>query len=141
MLTVCADGISRCHPILIFHGKEGVDGESDTPVREHQRYHPCVRVFFNKIAYSYGDITLRWLQDDICSMQSPFDRHQQPRLITLDAFSAQKTPAVASTSAVGERRIATTHTVAHAWSWLHVEKKNSIIKVFEQTGISLKSRS
>ena len=41
------------------------------------------------------------------------------------------------TSAVGERRIAITHAVAHAWSWLHAEKKNSIIKAFEQTGISL----
>jgi len=38
---------------------------------------------------------------------------------------------------VGERRIAITHAIAAAWLWLHQYKQDSIIKAFEQTGISL----
>ena len=38
---------------------------------------------------------------------------------------------------VGERRIAITHAVAAAWLWLHQSKRDTIIKPFEQTGISL----
>lgn len=38
---------------------------------------------------------------------------------------------------IGQRRLLITHAVAKAWNWLHKEKKNSIIKSFEQAGISL----
>ncbi|KAF8435609.1 hypothetical protein BGX38DRAFT_1333204 [Terfezia claveryi] len=38
---------------------------------------------------------------------------------------------------IGMWRIAITHAVARAWEWLHQEKQASIIKAFEQTGISL----
>ena len=38
---------------------------------------------------------------------------------------------------VGTRRIAITHAVARAWKWLHRERQASIIKCFEQAGISL----
>jgi len=36
-----------------------------------------------------------------------------------------------------DRRIAITHAVAAAWSWLHQYKQDTIIKAFQQTGISL----
>lgn len=38
---------------------------------------------------------------------------------------------------VGARRVAVTHAVGQAWEWLHAEKQYSIIKAFEQVGISL----
>ena len=38
---------------------------------------------------------------------------------------------------IGARRIAITKAVGCAWEWLHLEKQGSIIKAFEQTGISL----
>jgi len=40
-------------------------------------------------------------------------------------------------TSVGDRRIAITHAVAAAWSWLHQYKQDTIIKAFQQTGISL----
>ena len=40
-------------------------------------------------------------------------------------------------TSIGHRRIAITHAVAAAWLWLHQEKQQTIIKTFEQTGISL----
>jgi len=40
-------------------------------------------------------------------------------------------------TSVGDRRIAITQAVVAAWSWLHQYKQDTVIKAFQQTGISL----
>ena len=92
MLTVCADGIMRCLPILIFHGKYG--HETATRQAERRQYHPGVRVLFNLTVYSSEAITLDWIRTDICSMTLPYDRLEPERLVTLDIFGGQTTQAV-----------------------------------------------
>lgn len=40
MVTVCADGIRRCNPLIIYRGK----GVGPTVIAERVHYHPHVRV-------------------------------------------------------------------------------------------------
>ena len=42
-----------------------------------------------------------------------------------------------SGSQIGNRWVAVTHAVRKAWHWLHEEKRETIVRVFEHTGISL----
>ena len=56
MITICADGISHCLPILIFHGQKG--REMAARQAERRRYHSGIRVIFNTTAYSNEAITL-----------------------------------------------------------------------------------
>jgi len=50
----------------------------------------------------------------------------------------EKLEAVEETDeSIGYRRILIIHAVGEAWLWLHIEKKESIIKSFKQAGISI----
>ena len=84
MLTICADGINRCQPLLIFHGSGKV------MKNEGSRYHPDIRVIFNAKAYSSEEVTLEWLYTDLLPAMSQSSPNL-PRLLTLDVFAGQKT--------------------------------------------------
>ena len=92
MITICADGISRCLPILIFRGKAYLDSEQEKKPRQIERlkYHSGVHVIFNSKAYSNEAITIDWIKTNICSS----DDIQPERLMILDVFTGQTTDQV-----------------------------------------------
>ena len=93
MLTVWADGIIRCLPILVFHGKHG--HETATGHAERQLYHPGLGVVvFNATAYSNEAVTLEQIKIDLCSITSSYDWLQPEHLVTLDIFGGPTTEAV-----------------------------------------------
>lgn len=79
MLTIYANGIMQCLPILIFHGQHRC--ETAARQEERQQYHPGVRVCFNSTAYSNKAVTLEWVRTDLCYMTSPFDWLQPKHLV------------------------------------------------------------
>jgi hypothetical protein len=95
-LQVCvsADGVPRCQPLLIFHGAAGL---GDCRRREEMRkYAHGVDVLWNPKAYANEDTMLHWIKHiyRFSSAYSTLGVEQEPRLLSLDAFSAHLTPAV-----------------------------------------------
>ena len=97
MITICADGISHCLPILIFRGQKG--RETAARQAERRRYHSDVRVIFNTTAYSNEAIILDWLKHDVYKVPSDSNTIQPERLIILDVFLGQTTDEVKETMA------------------------------------------
>ena len=88
-IMVHADGICRSKPLLIFRGK--YDNHSTARRNESKRYHPGVIVEFNDEAWANEETTLRWIKKQYQQATAhPFKA--VPRLLTIDSFSAHKTP-------------------------------------------------
>jgi hypothetical protein len=64
-ILVLADGIQRCKPLLIFHGKNEdyrQKPKAGTLRREYQLYDPRVEVMFNLKAWSNTNKSLGYVQ-------------------------------------------------------------------------------
>jgi hypothetical protein len=98
-ILVHADGIQRCRPLLIFHGKN--QDHRQKPVssnlkKEYKLYDSRVEVMFNPKARSNTDLIVEWIKHLYTpSTNYPcFLRHaiqRPPRFLSLDVFSGQKT--------------------------------------------------
>jgi hypothetical protein len=92
-VSVCADGVPRCKPLLIFHG--AVKGDCQRS-KEEKRYAHGVNVLWNLKAYANEDTMLYWVKNiyRFSSAYSTIGVEQEPRFLSLDAFTAHLTPAV-----------------------------------------------
>jgi hypothetical protein len=90
-----ADGVPRCKPLLIFHGrgdKKGklVDGRL---LAEYKQYDSRMVVSFNTKACANADKMLQWIKIQFSySSAFPFrswEQHHEPRMPTLDVFKGQ----------------------------------------------------
>jgi transposase-like protein len=101
-ILVHADGIRRCKPLLIFHGKNQDHRQkpkSSSLSKEYKLYDPRVEVMFNPKAWSNTDLMLEWIKHLYTpSTNYPyFPRNsilRPPRFLSLDVFSGQKTKEV-----------------------------------------------
>jgi hypothetical protein len=104
-ILVHADGIQRCKPLLVFHGKN--QDHKQKPVssnlkKEYKLYDSRVEVMFNPKAWSNTDLMVEWIKHLYTSSTNYpfFPRHstqRPPRLLSLDVFSGQKTTEVINT--------------------------------------------
>jgi transposase-like protein len=98
-IVVHADGIPRCKPLLIFHGKN--EDHRQKPKagnlrREYKLYDPRVEVMFNPKAWSNTDLMVEWIKHmyTFSSNYPLFPRNstqRPPRFLSLDVFAGQKT--------------------------------------------------
>jgi Tc5 transposase DNA-binding domain len=87
-IIVFADGIARCKPLLMFHGKP--TSKDRRRIAEMRKYHPGVIVIFNEKAYANTSNLVTWVkrQYSVASAYPSSDR--EPRLLCLDAFAPHK---------------------------------------------------
>ena len=90
-ILVHADGIARCKPLLIFHGKTGI--QHSRIAAESRQYDSRVVVKFNEKAYANEAIVLEWIKNQY-KWSTEHPRRNKPRLLSLDVFEGQKTEAV-----------------------------------------------
>jgi hypothetical protein len=101
-IIVHADGIQRCKPLLVFHGKNldyRQKPKSSNLKKEYKFYDPRVEVMFNPKAWSNTDLMVEWIKH----LYTPatnfpcFPRNstqRPPRFLSLDVFAGQKTKEV-----------------------------------------------
>ena len=87
-ITVFADGVTRCKPLLIFKGKPG-KGDSRRRA-EKLKYHPGVVVIFNEKAWANTSNLLDWVKNQYSSASEYPLHDDEPRIIALDAFAPHK---------------------------------------------------
>ncbi|TGO08720.1 hypothetical protein BPAE_1222g00010 [Botrytis paeoniae] len=87
-IMVSADGISRCKPLIMFQGKEGVG--SSTRKAEFKKYHSGVDVIFNPKGYCNTKELLKWFKHQYKHSTAESPSENEPRLLTLDSFAAHK---------------------------------------------------
>src|SRR5271155_854134 len=87
-IIVFADGIARCKPLLMFHGKP--TSKDRRRIAEMKKYNPGVVVIFNEKAYANTSNLISWVkhQYSVASVYPIHDR--EPRLLCLDAFAPHK---------------------------------------------------
>ena len=98
-IMVHADGIQRCKPLLIFHGKNEdyrQKPKAGSLRREYKLYDPRIEVMFNPKAWSNTNLMVEWVKHIYTpSSNYPcFPRNsaqRPPRFLSLDVFAGQKT--------------------------------------------------
>jgi transposase-like protein len=101
-ILVHADGIQRCKPLLIFHGKNQDHRQkpkASNLKREYKRYDSRVEVMFNPKAWSNAELMVEWIKHLYTpSTNYPFfprnSTQRPPRFLSLDVFAGQKTKEV-----------------------------------------------
>ena len=87
-IIVFADGIARCKPLLMFHGKP--TSKDRRRIAEMKKYNPGVIVIFNEKAYANTSNLISWVKHQY-SVASAYPTHdREPRLLCLDAFAPHK---------------------------------------------------
>src|SRR6266516_386562 len=87
-IIVFADGIARCKPLLMFHGKPTSKDRRRTA--EMKKYNPGVIVIFNEKAYANTSNLTSWVKHQYSMASAYPTRDREPRLLCLDAFAPHK---------------------------------------------------
>ena len=90
-MIVYGDGIDRCKPLLIFHGKPKGDSRR---IAERRSYNTGVVVEFNEAAWANEENIIRWIKHQYRHASDYIQRDKEPRLHALDSFTAHITPEV-----------------------------------------------
>jgi hypothetical protein len=94
-IVLYADGVLRCKPLLIFHGKGDYKGKpvDRRLLAEYKKYDSRVVVAFNTKAYANTDSMLQWIKMQYSHVSAfPFqswEQHHEPWMLSLDVFKGQ----------------------------------------------------